>query len=44
MIRTAVWLAILVIAVIWITSNPAQAGNDIHTLWTSAITFLKHVA
>jgi hypothetical protein len=37
------WIVVVLI-VVWIVSNPAAAGNTVHTWVTGIITFFQHLA
>jgi hypothetical protein len=43
-LRSVLTLMVVIVIVVWITSNPAHAGNVVHSLWTSVVTFFEHLA
>jgi hypothetical protein len=38
------WWIVLIIVIVWIVSNPAGAGNDVHTWANDIISFFRHLA
>lgn len=38
-----VWYLLLGVAVVWIVSSPATAGNDVHEWVTGIISFFEHL-
>jgi hypothetical protein len=37
-------IAVAILAVVWIVSNPALAGDTVHGWITGVITFFRHLA
>ncbi len=39
-----VWWIVLILIVVWVLSNPAGAGNDVHDWVNDVIRFFWHLA
>jgi hypothetical protein len=35
---------VVILVVIWVASDPAHAGDSVHTWLNDAVTFLRHLA
>ena len=44
MLRKAAIVVVGIIILIWVFSNPALAGTDVHNWWTGALAFFGHAA
>lgn len=41
--KALTWMVVILI-VIWVVSNPAQAGDDVHNWAASVVAFFTHLA
>ncbi len=44
MLARIIGIAVAVLAIVWIVSDPASAGNTVHSWITGVITFFHHLA
>ena len=44
MLQRVLGIIVAVLIIVWIVSNPASAGNTVHSWITGIITFFHHLA